>query len=72
MMSEKYEQRNKEVILVVDDNRITCEVIQRNLEMSGFHLFAAESANDAIQILSRQIQIGSHIDPREIGCWKNI
>ena len=47
-------QHNKEVILVVDDNIITCEVIQRNLEISGFHVFTASSVKDAIQILSRQ------------------
>ena len=47
-------QHNKEVILVVDDNIITCEVIQRNLEISGFHVFTAPSVKDAIQILSRQ------------------
>ncbi len=44
---------DKEVILVVDDNVITCEVIQRNLEISGYHIFTAQSVNDAIQILSR-------------------
>jgi len=53
-MSGKYEQRDKEVILVVDDNRITCEVIQRNLEIEKFLVFTAHSVNDAIQILSRQ------------------
>jgi len=47
-------QYDKEVILVVDDNIITCEVIQRNLEISGFHVFTAHSVKDAIQILSRQ------------------
>jgi two-component system response regulator HydG len=45
---------DKEVILVVDDNIITCEVIQRNLEISGYHIFTAQSVNDAIQILSRR------------------
>ncbi|MBT3388082.1 MAG: sigma-54-dependent Fis family transcriptional regulator [Desulfobacula sp.] len=53
-MPDKYDQCDKEVILVVDDNSITCEVIQRNLEMSGFHVFTAQSVNDAIQILSKQ------------------
>lgn len=48
------DQYDKKVILVVDDNIITCEVIQRNLEISGFHVFTAPSVNDAIQILSRQ------------------
>ncbi|MCK5541533.1 MAG: sigma-54-dependent Fis family transcriptional regulator [Desulfobacula sp.] len=47
-------QYNKEVILIVDDNIITCEVIQRNLEMAGFHVFTSNSVNDAIEILSRQ------------------
>ena len=45
---------DKEVVLVVDDNVITCEVIQRNLELSGYHILTAHSVNDAIQILSRQ------------------
>ena len=53
-MPVKYDQYDKEVILVVDDNIITCEVIQRNLEIAGFHVFTAHSVNDAIQILSRQ------------------
>jgi len=44
---------DKEVVLVVDDNVITCEVIQRNLEISGYHIFTAHSVNDAIQILSK-------------------
>ncbi len=48
------EQYNKEHILIVDDNIITCEVIQRNLEISGFHVFTAHSVNDAIETLSRQ------------------
>lgn len=48
------DQYDKKVILVVDDNIITCEVIQRNLEISGFHVFTAPNVNDAIQILSRQ------------------
>ena len=48
------DQHDKEVILIVDDNIITCEVIQRNLEMAGFIIFTAHSVNDAIEILSRQ------------------
>lgn len=45
---------DKEIILVVDDNSITCEVIQRNLKMSGYSVFTAQNVNDAIQILSKQ------------------
>jgi len=41
-------------ILIVDDNAITCEVIQRNLELSGFQIFSANSVETAIQILNRQ------------------
>ncbi|MBU1344373.1 MAG: sigma-54 dependent transcriptional regulator [Proteobacteria bacterium] len=44
----------KDVILIVDDNVITCEVIQRNLEIAGFHVFKAHSVADAVQIFSRQ------------------
>ncbi|MCK5313389.1 MAG: sigma-54-dependent Fis family transcriptional regulator [Desulfobacteraceae bacterium] len=47
-------QLNKEHILIVDDNVITCEVIKRNLEISGFQVFIAHSVNDAIKILSRE------------------
>jgi two-component system, NtrC family, response regulator HydG len=50
-MPHNYE---KEVILVVDDNVLTCEVIQRNLEISGYHIFTAHSVNDASKILSKQ------------------
>ena len=45
---------DKEVILVVDDNITTCEVIQRNLEISGYHVFTAHNVSDAIQILLKQ------------------
>ncbi len=41
-------------ILIVDDNALTCEVIQRNLELAGYHIFSANSVTEAIQILSRQ------------------
>ncbi len=48
------DQSGKEVILIVDDNVITCEVIRRNLEIAGYQVFAAISAESAIEILSRQ------------------
>ncbi|MCP3899951.1 MAG: sigma-54-dependent Fis family transcriptional regulator, partial [Desulfobacteraceae bacterium] len=48
------DQSNKKIILVVDDNIITCEVIKRNLELSGFQVLTAHDVNDAIEILSRQ------------------
>lgn len=44
----------KEAILIVDDNIITCEVIRRNLEMSGYQVFSAHSVPDAIQALKRR------------------
>ena len=47
-------QSGKESILIVDDNAITCEVIQRNLDAEGYHVFTAVSVDNAIQILSRQ------------------
>jgi len=50
-MSDLYD---KEVILIVDDNTITCEVIRRNLEIAGYHVFTAVSADNAIEILLRQ------------------
>ncbi|MCD4742833.1 MAG: sigma-54 dependent transcriptional regulator [Desulfobacteraceae bacterium] len=48
------DKSDKKRILIVDDNIITCEVIRRNFEISGFHVFTANSVNDAIEILSRQ------------------
>jgi two-component system, NtrC family, response regulator HydG len=50
-MSEHFKKNH---ILIVDDNIITCEVIQRNLEMAGFQVSAANNVTDAIKILSRQ------------------
>ncbi len=50
-MSNTYD---KSRILIVDDNALTCEVIQRNLELSGYHVFSADSVVTAIQILNRQ------------------
>ncbi len=47
-------QSSKKHILVVEDNSITREVIQRNLETSGYHVFTAQNVTDAIEILSRQ------------------
>jgi DNA-binding NtrC family response regulator len=44
----------KDHILIVDDNIITCEVIQRNLEIAGFGVSVANNVEDAIKILSRQ------------------
>jgi len=41
-------------ILIVDDNNVTCEVIQRNLELSGYHVIKANSVADAIALLDRQ------------------
>ena len=41
-------------ILVVDDNIITTQVIKRNLERSGFHVFTAHNVKDAVDILSQQ------------------
>ncbi|OGR20811.1 MAG: hypothetical protein A3J85_02970 [Desulfobacula sp. RIFOXYA12_FULL_46_16] len=44
----------KSRILVVDDNNITCEIIQRNLQMAGFHVYQANSVTDAVDILKRE------------------
>lgn len=44
----------KESILIVDDNAVTCEVIQRNLEAEGYQVFTAHSVDNAVEILSRQ------------------
>jgi two-component system, NtrC family, response regulator HydG len=41
-------------ILIVDDNALTCEVIQRNLALSDYNIFSANSVTEAIQILTRQ------------------
>lgn len=41
-------------ILIVDDNTLTCEIIQRNLELTGYHIFSVNSVTEAIQILTRQ------------------
>jgi two-component system, NtrC family, response regulator HydG len=45
------DEKGKEVILIVDDNLITCQVIQRNLQASGFQIIVANSVPDAIRIL---------------------
>ncbi len=66
-MSDLYD---KEVILIVDDNTITCEVIRRNLEIAGYHVFAAVSVDNAIKILSRQkidLLITDYKMPRHTG-----
>ena len=47
-MTVKY---NKEVILVVDDEPNTLEVIQRNLNTEGYIVFTAPSVPEAIKIL---------------------
>jgi len=44
----------KERILIVDDNRNTLEVIQRNLTISSYHVFTARSAASAIETLNEQ------------------
>jgi len=41
----------KENILVVDDSPDTLEVLQRNLEFKGYHVFTAPGAVEAIKIL---------------------
>jgi len=41
----------KDRILVVDDSPDTLEVLQRNLESKGYHVFAAPGAVEAIRIL---------------------
>jgi two-component system, NtrC family, response regulator HydG len=46
------DEKGKEVILIVDDNLITCQVIQRNLQAIGFQIIAANSVPDAIRILT--------------------
>jgi DNA-binding NtrC family response regulator len=40
-------------ILVVDDNQITCEVIQRNLEAAGYQVTVAHNVKDAMDRLSQ-------------------
>ena len=57
-------------ILIVDDNVITCEVIQRNLLMAGFHVFTANSVTDASQLLVREkidLVITDYKMPRHTG-----
>lgn len=41
-------------ILVVDDNIITCEIIQRNLEIEGYQVVKAHSVEEAAAVLSKQ------------------
>ncbi len=50
-------ERDIEVILVVDDQATTLEVIQRNLAAEGYNVFTAPSAAEAIDILK-----ATHID----------
>lgn len=57
-------------ILVVDDNAITCEVIKRNLDLSGFHTLTANSVDTAVDILDRQpvdLVITDYKMPRQSG-----
>ncbi len=48
------EKKTKAQILVVDDNKITCEVIQRNLASEGYRVFVVHNVEDAVDVLSRQ------------------
>jgi DNA-binding NtrC family response regulator len=41
-------------ILIVDDNTLTCEVIQRTLELSGYQVLTANSVTKAVPILTRR------------------
>jgi DNA-binding NtrC family response regulator len=43
-----------ERILVVDDSRSTLEVLQRNLMLEGFHVFAATSVAEAVTLLKSE------------------
>ena len=61
---------DKKHILVVEDNTITREVIQRTLELSGYLVFTAENVHDAIDALSRQaidLVITDYKMPRHTG-----
>jgi DNA-binding NtrC family response regulator len=40
-------------ILVVDDNQITCEVLQRNLEAAGYQVTVAHNVKDAVERISQ-------------------
>jgi len=43
--------KSKKQILVVDDTKITLEILKRNLENRGYQVFTAESVADALRIL---------------------
>ncbi|MCP3873764.1 MAG: sigma-54-dependent Fis family transcriptional regulator [Desulfobacteraceae bacterium] len=45
---------NQSRVLIVDDNALTCEVIRRNLELTGYHIFSANNVETAVQVLNRQ------------------
>ena len=46
----KYMERNK--ILVVDDEEDLCEILQFNLESEGFAVDIANSAEEALKLLT--------------------
>src|ERR1017187_1630410 len=44
---------SKEQILVVDDSPDTLEVLQRNLQLKGYHVYTAPGVAEAIRILEQ-------------------
>ena len=43
--------KNKKQLLVVDDTKITLEILQRNLEKQGYKVFTAQNVSEALSIL---------------------
>ncbi|MFC2096768.1 sigma-54-dependent transcriptional regulator [Bacteroidota bacterium] len=43
--------KNKKQLLVVDDTKITVEILQRNLEKQGYKVFTAQNVSEALSIL---------------------
>ncbi len=43
--------KNKKQLLVVDDTKITLEILQRNLEKQGYNVFTAQNVSEALGIL---------------------
>ena len=51
----KYMERNK--ILVVDDEEDLCEILQFNLESEGFAVDIANSAEEALKLLTDEHEL---------------
>ena len=54
-MSRAVRHSSKKTILVVDDEKDLVDLITYNLQRNGYHVFAAQSGNDALAIAQREL-----------------